>query len=332
MHRIFKGGSILILWCRKVLCTFLTTENLKRLSPKVIFLLLSIQTAYNLQVYAQDKIIAVVNNEVITQKDLNDFISFISMQMSSQYKGKELENKIESIKKDLLDKLIEDRIILQEAKKNNIAIDESRVKARINEIKKHYMTDQEFQNDLSRQGMSQADLEKKIREQFLMYNIIEQKIRSKILVRPDEVTSFYNEDKKEFVTPEEKELDVITLENMDQASSFSYNLKRGEKMEDLAMRYPVTINKLNYSEVVELRKEIEGTVKNLAIGEVSDPVKLDDKYCVFRLNTIIPPKQLILTEAQERIHEFLFNAKMQEELTKWLDELKNKSYIKISQN
>lgn len=300
---------------------------------KVIFLLLSIQlTAYNLQAYAQDKIIAVVNNEVITQKDLNDFINFMGMQLSREYKGKELENKIESMKKDLLDKLIEDRIILQEAKKNNIAVDESRIKARINEIKKRYVTDQEFQNDLGRQGMSQADLEKKIREQFLMYNIIEQKIRSKIIVRPDEVTSFYNENKKELVTPEEKQLDAITLENLDQATSFSYNLKRGERLEDLAMRYPITINKLNYNEGVELRKEIESTVKNLAITEVSDPVKLDDKYCVFRLNTIIPPKQLSLSEAQEKIHEFLFNSKMQEELAKWLDELKSKSYIKISQN
>lgn len=300
---------------------------------KVIFLLLSIQlTAYNLQAYAQDKIIAVVNNEVITQKDLNDFINFMGMQLSREYKGRDLENKIESMKKDLLDKLIEDRIILQESKKNNIAVDESRIKARINEIKKRYGTDQEFQNDLGRQGMSQADLEKKIREQFLMYNIIEQKIRSKIIVRPDEVTSFYNENKKELVTPEEKQLDAITLENLDQATSFSYNLKRGERLEDLAMRYPITINKLNYNEGVELRKEIESTVKNLAITEVSDPVKLDDKYCVFRLNTIIPPKQLSLSEAQEKIHEFLFNSKMQEELAKWLDELKSKSYIKISQN
>ncbi len=221
---------------------------------------------------------------------------------------------------------------MQEAKNNNIAVDESRDKARINEIKKHYMTDQEFQNDLSKQGMSQADIEKKIREQFLMYNIIDQKIKSKILVRPDEVTSFYNDNKKEFIAPEQKQLDAITLENLDQAISFSYNLKRGDRMEDLAMRYPVTINKLNYSEGGELRKEIENTVKNLGIGEVSDPVKLDDKYCVFRLNATIPSKQLSLTEAQERIHEFLFNSKMQEELAKWLDELKSKSYIKISQN
>ena len=73
-------------------------------------------------------------------------------------------------------------------------------------------------------------------------------------------------------------------------------------------------------------------MRKLRVGEVSGPVKIEDKYCVFRLNAIIPPKQLSLLESQEKIHEFLFNSKMQEGLTKWLDELKKNSYIKISQN
>jgi len=36
----------------------------------------------------------------------------------------------------------------------------------------------------------QADLENKISEQMLMYNFVEQKVRSKVIVRPDEITSF----------------------------------------------------------------------------------------------------------------------------------------------
>ena len=35
-------------------------------------------------VYAQDKIIAIVNNEVVTQKDLDDFLNFMRMQLSQE--------------------------------------------------------------------------------------------------------------------------------------------------------------------------------------------------------------------------------------------------------
>src|SRR3989338_6450398 len=67
--------------------------------------------------FAQDKIVAIVNNEVITQKDLDDFLNFMRMQYAQELKGRELENKIQSMKIVLLDKLIEDRLMLQDAQK-----------------------------------------------------------------------------------------------------------------------------------------------------------------------------------------------------------------------
>lgn len=279
--------------------------------------------------YAQDKIIAIVNNDIITQKDLNDFINFMRMQLSREYKGSELGKRIQSMKLDLQDRLIEDRLILQEAKKNDIKVDENRVKAKINEIKRRYPSDAEFQNDLAKQGLVQADIESKIREQLLMYNIVELKIRDKILVRPDEVTSFYNKNIKEFISSEERELEVFILESEDLANSFSYNLKSGQKSTDLATRYPFQVNNLQARKGGELRKDVEDVVFKLSIGEISKPIKIDDKYYIFKLNNKIASRQQTLPEVQDRIHAYLFEKKMQEELTKWLDELKQKSYIKI---
>ncbi len=67
--------------------------------------------------YAQDKIVAIVNEDVITKRDLDEFIVFTRIQLSREYQGRELETKLQSMKLDLLNKLIEDRLILQEAKK-----------------------------------------------------------------------------------------------------------------------------------------------------------------------------------------------------------------------
>ena len=47
--------------------------------------------------FAQDKILAVVNNEIITQRDLDGFVSFMRMQLSSEYKGQALEDKLNSM-------------------------------------------------------------------------------------------------------------------------------------------------------------------------------------------------------------------------------------------
>jgi parvulin-like peptidyl-prolyl isomerase len=235
------------------------------------------------------------------------------------------------MKNDLLERLIEDRLILQEAKKNNISTDQNRIKARINEIRQHYATDADFQNELKKQGLVQADIETKISDQMLMYDIIDQKIRKLIIIRPDEVTDFYNNNKKDFLSGEQRELRVITFDNKDLANTFYSDLKSGQKLEDLASRDQLTVDKLNVTHRGEFKKEIEDIIFKLNLSETSEPLALDSKFYIFELEKIIPSKQLTLSEVQDKIHAYLFEKKMQEELTKWLDELKKQSYIKILQ-
>ena len=279
--------------------------------------------------YGQEKIAAIVNKDIITQKDLNDFINFMRLQLSQEYKGEELENKIQSMKVDLLDRLIEDRLILQEAKNNHITADESRVKARLTEMRKHFDSESENPQDLAKQGLVEADIENKIREQLLMFYIVDLKIRQKVAISPDEVTAYYNRNQKEFIRPEERSLQVIALENQDQAKSFHYYFKTGQKLEDLAARYPITLNRLKAARGQELRKDIEEAVFKLHIDGISDPINVSGKYYIFKLENVTPSKQQTLSEAQDKIHAYLYETKMQEDLSRWLEELKAKSYIKI---
>jgi len=296
-----------------------------------IFLVFLILSATNF-LYAQDKVIAVVNNEIITQKDLSDFLNFIRLQYSRQFQGKALEEKINSMKRDLLQRLIEDRLILQQAKLEKMGTESSRVKSKINEIKKRYGSDSDFESDLAKQGLVQADLENKISEQILMYNLVEQKVRSKVIIRPDEITSFYAQHKQEFLKPQERILTMFILQDEAVAKTVSYQLRLGTKLDELAARYAFTTDKLSASAGQELRPEIENTVFKLEIGEVSNPVKIDGQYFIFKLEDIIGTQQLTLVQAQERIQAQLFELKLQEELAKWLDELKKQSYIKILEN
>ncbi|MDD5128589.1 MAG: peptidyl-prolyl cis-trans isomerase [Candidatus Omnitrophica bacterium] len=283
-------------------------------------------------VYAQDKIVAVVNNEIITQKDLNDFLNFIRMQYSRELSGKELEEKVGSVKQDLLQRLIEDRIMLQQAKAEKMTIEPARIKAKVNEIKRRYALESDFERDLARQGLVQADLENKIREQMLTYNIVEQKVRSKVVIRPDEVTDFYNKNKSKFIKPEERFLTVIVSQDESTAKTLSYSLRLGEKIESLATRYTFTADTLSVSQGQSLRNEIEGTVFKLGLSEISDPVKIDGQYYIFILDEILPIRQMDLAESQEKVQAYLFDKKLQEKLANWLDEIKKQSYIKILEN
>ncbi len=303
---------------------------MRRNSKLFLFLILVLLPVSGL--YAQDKLVAVVNHEVITQKDLTDFLNFVRLQYSRELQGKDLEDKLDSVKLDLLQRLIEDRLILQQAKLDRVVAEASRVKARIDEIKKRYASDADFEQDLARQGLVRGDLENKINEQILMYNLIEQKVRSKVMVRPEEITTFYNQNKEKFVKPQERMLTLIILAEEELAKNLSYQLRRGEKIEELAGKFMFTVDRLSAVAGQQLRPEIEETVFALGIGEISSPVKVDAQYFIFRLDEIIPSGQLTLAQSQDKIQEYLFETKMQDELSKWLDELKKQSYIKILEN
>jgi parvulin-like peptidyl-prolyl isomerase len=303
---------------------------MKNITKFLIILALVFLPAYCL--YAQDKVIAVVNNEVIAQKDLSDFLNYIRLQYSRQLQGKALEEKVTSMKQDLLQRLIEDRLILQQAKLDKIVVDSSRIKSKIEEIKKGYPSEAAFEQDLAKQGLVQADLENKIREQMLMRSLIEGKVRSKVIIRPDEVTSFYAKNKKQLVKPEERILTMIIIQDEDAAKTVSYQLRSGIKLEELATKFEFTTDKFSATPGQQLRPEIEDTVFKLGRGEISNPVKVDGKYFIFKLDDIIGSQQLSLVQAQDEIKSYLFEKKMQEELVKWLDELKKQSYIKILEN
>ncbi len=310
---------------------------MKRINKFLFLFVLVFLPAYyllpaNRCLYAQDKVVAVVNNEVITQKDLSDFLNFIRLQYSRQFEGKALEEKVAAAKTDMLQRLIEDRIILQQAKLEKVTADPSRVKSKVEDIKKHYKSEAEFEDDLARQGLVQADLENKISEQLLMYNFIERKVRNKIVIRPDEITSFYAENKSQMVKPEERMLTLITFQEEDAARAVASQLRSGAKLEDLSAKYAFTTDKFSALAGQELRKEIADTVSKLAVGEIASPVKVDEQYFIFRLDSVIPSQQLSLTQAQDKIKGFLFEKKMQEELAKWIDEIKKESYIKILEN
>ncbi len=282
--------------------------------------------------YCLDKIVAIVNDDVITQKDLNDFLNFMRLQMSSEYRGRELESKIQEAKVDLLNRLIEDRIILQEAVLQKGSVEESRVKARIDEIRARYPSDVLFQRALTQQGLSQADIENKIREQMLTYGLIDAKIRSKIIVTPKEVTDFYEKNYSQFVTGEERRLELIALDDPLKAEEIYQKLKSGGDFSSTAKEYSLSYNTISVKKDGQLNKEIEGAVFSLRQGEVSRPIKLQETYYIMRINEVLPSRQETLLDCKERIFNYIFETKMQESLAKWLDELKSKSYIKILQN
>lgn len=279
---------------------------------------------------AQDRIVAIVNNEVITQKDLDSFTTFTRIQLSQKLSGQTLEDKLASLKKDLLQRLIEDRLILQEAKKSNLRVDESRVKSKVAEVKKRYESEREFTEALVQQGLSESDVEGRIKEQMMMYSLIDSKIRSKIQIKPAEITEYYSRNKQDMVMPERREVSSIAADSEQSAKAMWRELKQGKDINALAKERDAKVSNFS-AKAGELKKEIDGAVFQLNIGQVSEPLNVNGVYYVFKVNAVLSPQVQPLIEVQDAISALLFEKKMQEAVAAWLEELRKSAYIKITE-
>ncbi|MDO9218499.1 MAG: SurA N-terminal domain-containing protein, partial [Lacisediminimonas sp.] len=137
------------------------------------------------KVRAVDSIAAVVNNEVITNRELDERVKMVEARMRSQNvampPGPEF-------RKQLLERLILDRAQLQLAKESGLRVDDQMLDRAVAGIaEQNKMTMQEFRNQLERDGMAFARFREEIREEITLQRLREREVDSKIQIAESEV-------------------------------------------------------------------------------------------------------------------------------------------------
>ena len=136
---------------------------------------------------AADRILAIVNKDSITQSEADIYLNMIILQLSQQYTGKALEEKAADERKQLIEKMIEDKVILQEAKRQGFAARAEKVKQKVEQIRAAYGSETEFENSLKERGLTIKDIEGKLSDEMIMREIIERQVRGKIVISPEEI-------------------------------------------------------------------------------------------------------------------------------------------------
>ena len=278
---------------------------------------------------AADGIIAVVNKDTITRSEADAYLNVIALQLGQQYKGKELEERIKEEKENIVARMIEDKIILQEARRKGLNARIDKVRYRIEQLESAYASDIDFENSLKEKGLTVKDLEDKIGDQMIMRAVVEQEVREKVIVSPDEVTRFYQKNKETmFLQPESRTVDSLYFEDESIADKLSADIKNNPDFAEAAKLYKCAYVRDTVSSK-ELRPEVGERVFSMQISDVSEPIKIGKGIYIFKLLEVLPPKLQDLPEAHDRIFNYLFEEKFTIAMSKWLEELKDKAYIVV---
>ena len=195
-----------------------------------------------------DKIYATVNDSVILKSEYDDRISVL---YNSTLFTKEVSD---SLKKNMLNIMVEDKILQIIAEKDSIIIDtallENDVNKRIEDVKLNFKSDEEFAGYLKQTGLTEADLKKNYLEQALKMALKQQLMMRRqinITVNENEMKKFYEENRDSFFMPLSADLYHISVvvqpDSADMMSAlqkmesiFMY-VKAGNDMGDAAKDY-----------------------------------------------------------------------------------------------
>jgi parvulin-like peptidyl-prolyl isomerase len=284
-----------------------------------------------------DGIIAVVNDDVITFKDLRQYVAGIAGQLKIENKSpEEIQQIMGDYEQKGLDKLIEDKLILAAANDKGIIVRDDIVDKRMKEIKDRYASEEEFIDALNSQGMTVSDLQQKLTDQLKVKYEVDMEVRDKIFVNPQDVTDYYNQHTSEFDRKPMVNLQSIFVsfdkyskqEARTRAAEARSRLLAGEDYDKVFQQYSdsSSVGEVEQGQMVDA---VENVVFNLKLEEVSDPVEVQNGIYVFKAIGISPGKQQTLAEVKDQIYSKLLDDQFQVKFKEWVAKLRDKAYVEI---
>jgi peptidyl-prolyl cis-trans isomerase SurA len=135
-----------------------------------------------------DRVVAIVDDEALTQFELDDQKRNALTQMKAQNVAPPPADVLD---KQVLDRLITERAVLHFAKENGVRVDDTQVERTIQRIAQdNKMTAEEFRRALSREGVSYEKYREEIRKEILFQRLREREVDARVTVSDAEVDAW----------------------------------------------------------------------------------------------------------------------------------------------
>ena len=310
--------------------------------PVLVFAKDNVQktTAANL-----DKIIVVVNGDVITKNELNKRMVMIRRQLTANHIAVPQDS---VMRKQALDDLIDNLLQLQLAQRNGVKVSDAELNGIIsNIVKSNNFTMEQFKKTLQEQeGMSFKEYREQMREQILINRVEQRFLGGDIVVTDKEIAKVLrNPPKLSNAVAQYHVVDILVAVSDDVdnnkskaatavAKKIIATLKKGEDVAKIVQKYnsskqQVSSNDLGWRKADELPTIFAPEVTKLKTGQIAGPIQAPNGLHLLKLLGMqgLSPQGAKFTK--EQAQEMVYRQKLEKKLKSWLQELRDTAYIKI---
>ncbi|MBE3578716.1 MAG: peptidylprolyl isomerase [Caldanaerobacter subterraneus] len=284
----------------------------------LIFVGVSLASCSSKKEAVSGDVVAVVNGEKITNAEYQQIFEQVKEQIESaptytkdiwnqDYQGKKF---LDFVKENVLDSLVAQKLLVQEAKKKNITVTDK-------EVEEEYNKEKQFNSKVTKE---------QIREYLLIDKLLAEYTKD-VKVTEEELKKYYDEHKESFEVMRARHILVADEKT---AEDIYQRLMKGEDFAALAKEYSIdTATKDNGGDLGEfphgvMVPEFEEAAFSLKPGEISKPVKTQYGYHIIKSEGItVKP----FDEVKGTIESYLLNDKKNKVIKEKYDELVKASKI-----
>jgi peptidyl-prolyl cis-trans isomerase C len=288
------------------------------------------------------EVVARVNGEAISRKDLEDAIRAIAGRA-----GPVPPAERDRVYRGVLDDMIGYRLMIQEAKARKVTIADADIDAQVAQIRSQFPNDAQFQQALAAQNTTIEAVRNDTRDEMSAAKLVDGEIASKIAVKPEAVTDFYNKNQDKFQQGPRVRASHILIgipQNADaatkqqaksKAEALLKDLKAGKDFAEAAKANSQDPGSapnggdLGYFEQGQMVPPFEQAAFALKAGEMSDVVETQFGYHIIKVAEKQNSRVVPLDEAKGQIEEYLTQQNRHAQTELFVQALRMKAKIEV---
>lgn len=306
---------------------------------------LSFVCAVPMYSFAQEdnRVVAVVNGSALNKADLNQELWKL-LPENRTFHGKVAAEKMEKIRVEAMQKLVETELQYQDARAKGMKLSESELKEEIEKISSRYKASKEFQSSITAAGFDEKSFSLFVERTKLAERICVAEVDNKVVVSDATVKEYYDKNSSRYSKPQEYRASQILIKvdpaasgeerlmSRSRAEIILKKLREGIPFADIAAQESDDLSRINggdlgYFHAGQTVAEFEDALIKLKVGETSGLVESLYGYHIIQLTDKRPPRQIPFEELRVKIKAELIGNEKKRLMDLWMSGLRSKAVI-----
>ncbi|MFA7383101.1 MAG: peptidylprolyl isomerase [Desulfurivibrionaceae bacterium] len=294
-----------------------------------------------------DRVVAIVNDDVITFSDLNREGGVLFRRITQEAPPEQVERTLLKAREEILSSLIDKLIVAQRAKKLGISVDNPEVDKAIRVIiERNKTTAEKFWQQMTLMGSNEQDYREIIRSQILQEKLIDYEIRSRVVVTEERIREFYEKNYAQKMQEDAYhilQMGFVWKENTQaakddarrRAEETRQQALAGQDFRSLARQSSDLPSAKDGGDIgvfkkSEMAAHMKAGLSGLQAGQISTIQETPAGYQFFKLLSDRGDVGLQATyeTVKEQIRQRLYEDALNSQFQKWVKELRDQAYIK----